>query len=130
MVHVESVALGTNKRGRVTQLDVTFSGPLNATQAEKAKFYRLGYPNRAGVLRAGNTGGVRVRSAKYDTATDRVTLTLNRPLALQAKVLDLVIEGTSPAGLQDVVGRYLDGAGNGQTGSNAVVSISKGGVSI
>ena len=130
VVHVQSVALGTNKKGRVTQLDVKFSGPLNATQAETTKFYRLGYPNSSGVVRAGNTGGVRVRAAKYDPATDSVSLTLNKPLALKAKVLDLVIEGTSPAGLQDIVGRFLDGADNGQSGSNAVVSISKGGVSI
>ena len=130
VVHVQNVTLGTNKRGMVTQLDVTFSGPMSATQAGNTKFYRLGYPNPAGVLRAGNSGGARVRSAQYNATTDSVALTLNRPLALKARVLDLVIEGTSPSGIQDVVGRYLDGLGNGQSGSNAVVSITRSGVSI
>ena len=41
-----------------------------------------------------------------------------------------MIDGTSPSGLQDIVGRYLDGADTGQAGSNAVISISKNGVNI
>jgi cyclophilin family peptidyl-prolyl cis-trans isomerase len=130
VVNVQSVSLGTNKRGQVTQLDVDFSGPLNSTLAERSNIYRLGYPNRAGVVRAGNSSAVRVRSARYNMATDSVMLALNKPLALASRALDLVIDGQSPSGLQDVVGRYLDGADNGQTGTNAVVSISKGGVSI
>jgi cyclophilin family peptidyl-prolyl cis-trans isomerase len=130
VVNVQSASLGTNKRGMVTQLDVTFSGQVNATQADKTKIYRIGYPNRAGVLAARASGSVRVRSAKYDTATDSVTLTLGKPLALKARALDLVIDGTSPSGLEDVVGRFIDGADNGQPGSNAVVSISKNGLRI
>ncbi len=125
VVNVQDVTPATNMRGMVTQLNVTFSGPVNASQADKTKIYRLVYPNKAGAIPAGNATSFKLRSANYNNATDSVTLTLARPLELKAKVLDLVIDGTSPSGLEDVVGRYLDGADNGQTGSNAVVSISK-----
>jgi cyclophilin family peptidyl-prolyl cis-trans isomerase len=130
VVNVQNVTVATNKRGMVTQLDVAFNGPVNTSQADKTKIYRLVYPNRQGAVAAGNAAAARLRSAMYNTATDSVTLTLSKPLALKARALDLVIDGTSPSGLEDVVGRYLDGADNGQPGSNAVVSISKNGVSI
>lgn len=130
IVNVQSVTPTTNRKGMVTQLDVAFSGPLNATLADKTKIYRLVYPNREGNVPGGNASSVRVRSAKYVTATDDVTLTLAKPLALKTRALDLVIDGTSPSGLEDVVGRYLDGADNGQTGSNAVISISRSGISL
>ena len=116
VVNVQNVTLATNKRGMVTQLDVAFSGPVNATQADKTKIYRLAYPNRARGCSRRQRGCSRLRSAKYNTATDSVTLTLSKPLALKARALDLVIDGTSPSGLEDVVGRYLDGADNGQHG--------------
>jgi hypothetical protein len=130
VVNVQNVSTGTNKRGMVTQLDVTFSGPVNSSQADKTKIYRLVYPNKEGAVPAGNASSFRLRSANYNTATDSLTLTLAKPLALKARALDLVIDGTSPSGLEDIVGRYLDGADDGEPGSDAVVSISRSGVSI
>jgi hypothetical protein len=41
-----------------------------------------------------------------------------------------LVKGTSPAGLEDVAGRYIDGSGDGEAGSDAVVSITKTGTSI
>ncbi len=113
----------------MTQIDVTFSGQVNATQADKTRIYRLAYPDKQGSQRR-NAVVVKLRSAKYNAATDSVTLTPRKPFALKARALQLLIDGTSPSGLQDIVGRYLDGADNGQAGSNAVVSISKNGVNI
>jgi cyclophilin family peptidyl-prolyl cis-trans isomerase len=130
VVSVQNVTLATNKRHMVTQIDVTFSGQVNATEADKTKAYHLAFPNRHGSFTAANAGAVKLRSAKYNTATDSVSLVLRKPLALKAKALELLIDGTAPSGLQDIVGRYLDGADNGQAGSNAVVSISKSGVTI
>jgi cyclophilin family peptidyl-prolyl cis-trans isomerase len=130
VVHVQNVTLTTNKRGLITELDVAFSGPVNASQAGKTKIYRLVYPNKEGAIPAGKATNFKVRSAKYDTATDSVMLALAKPLAIKARALDLVIDGASPSGLEDVVGRFLDGADNGQAGSNAVVSISRNAVSM
>ncbi len=130
VVNVQNVTLTTNKKDLVKQIDVTFSGPLNASLAGKSNIYRLVHPNKSGAASMAEPAAVKIRAAKYDAATDTVTLTPGQPFALKARALDLVIDGTSPSGLEDVVGRYLDGADNSQTGSNAVISISKNGVNI
>ncbi|HKI20425.1 MAG TPA: peptidylprolyl isomerase [Isosphaeraceae bacterium] len=128
VVSVQNVALATNKKHMVSQIDVTFSGQVNATEAGGTQIYDLAYPNKKGSYTARNAVGVKLRSAVYNTATDTVTLTPRKPFALKAQALQLVIDGTSPSGLQDMVGRYLAGANNGQAGTDAVVSISKNGV--
>ena len=58
-----------------------------------------------------------------------MTLTLKSPLKL-TKSVELIVQGTSPNGLQDAEGRLIDGANNGMAGSNAVATISKTGVTI
>ena len=103
----------------VTQIDVTFSGPVNATEAGNRRLYHLT-----------GGGGVTLQSASYSATTQTVTLTPRKPFALRGRGLQLSINGTSPSGLQDVAGRFIDGADNGQAGSNADVSISKNGVNI
>jgi cyclophilin family peptidyl-prolyl cis-trans isomerase len=130
VVSVQNVALATNQKHMVSQIDVTFSGQVNATEADDAGIYRLAYPNKKGSYTARNAVVVKLRSAEYSTATDSVTLTPRKPFALKAQALQLEINGTSPSGLQDTLGRYLAGAGNGQAGSDAVVSISKNGMNI
>jgi len=130
LVSVQNVTLATNKKHMVTQIDVTFSGQVNATGADETGIYHLSYPDRKGSYTARNAVVVKLHSAKYSTATDSVTLTPRKPFALKAQAAQLQIDGTSPSGLQDMVGRYLDGADNGQAGSDAVISISKNGVNI
>jgi cyclophilin family peptidyl-prolyl cis-trans isomerase len=130
VVSVQNVTLTTNKKHLVTQINVTFTGQVNADQADQTRTYRLAHPNRQGSYTARNAATIKLRSAKYNSATDTVALTPRMPLALKAKALQLLIDGTSPSGLQDIVGRYLAGDGDGQAGSNAVVSISKNGVTI
>jgi hypothetical protein len=130
VVSVQNVALSTNRRHMVTQIDVTFSGQVNATQADNTGIYQLAYPDKSGSYTGKNAVVVKLHSANYSAATNSVTLTPRKPFALKARPLQLVIDGTSPSGLQDIVGRYLDGADNGQAGSNAVVSISKNGAKI
>jgi hypothetical protein len=39
------------------------------------------------------------------------------------RALQLVVAGTGSSGLLDTAGRYIDGADNGQPGSNAVIAI-------
>jgi cyclophilin family peptidyl-prolyl cis-trans isomerase len=130
VVTVQNVGLTTNKRHMTTQVDVTFSGPVNATQAADTHLYQLTYPDKTGSYTSRKAVTVKLRSASYDAATDTVTLQPRQPFALKARPLQLLIDGTSPSGLQDIVGQYLDGANNGQAGSNAVVSIAKSGVTI
>ena len=52
-----------------------------------------------------------------------------KPFALTKKV-QLQVDGVPPSGLEDSFGRLIDGDHNGQAGSNAVVILSSGGVSL
>ncbi len=118
-VSVQNVSLATNSKGMVTQIDVTFSNQVNATQAGNRRLYHLT-----------GGGGVTLQSASYSATTQTVTLTPRKPFVLRGRGLQLSIKGTSPSGLTDVAGRFIDGAENGQAGSNAEVTISKNGVTI
>ncbi|MGO9471390.1 MAG: peptidylprolyl isomerase [Isosphaeraceae bacterium] len=125
VVSVQNVSLATNQRHMVSQIDVTFSGQVNATEADETGIYHLAFPNKKGSYTARNAVVVKLRSAVYSAATDSVTLTPRRPFALKSQALQLEINGTSPSGLQDAVGQYIAGAANGPAGSDAVVLISK-----
>ena len=128
VVSVQNVQLTTNRKHLVTQIDVTFSGQVNATEADKTRIYQLTYPSNGHPARTRLPSNcVRRTTIRRPTAS---ILTPRKAFALKARPLQLLIDGTSPSGLQDIVGRYLDGADNGQAGSNAVVSISKNGVNI
>jgi cyclophilin family peptidyl-prolyl cis-trans isomerase len=129
LVSVQNVALTKNSRGMVTQIDVTFSNQVSTAQADNTRLYRLGY-GHGKATSAGGAGAVRLLSASYSTATETVTLAPRRPFALKGRALQLSINGTSPSGLQDVAGRYIDGAKTGQAGSDAVVSITRNGPAI
>jgi hypothetical protein len=59
-----------------------------------------------------------------------VALAPKKPLALTKQALQLLIDGSSPSGLQEGSGRYIDGANDGQAGTSAVILISKSGVEI
>jgi hypothetical protein len=130
VVSVQNAEISTNRKHMVTQVDVTFSGPVNATEADNTRTYQLAYPDKTGSYTSKKAVVVKLHSANYNAANDSVTLIPRKPFALKARPLQLLIDGTSPSGLQDIVGRYLDGADNGQTGSNAIVSISRNGVNI
>jgi hypothetical protein len=58
-----------------------------------------------------------------------VTLTPRKPFAL-TKPVQLVVYGAPPSGLQDSLGRFIDGKHDGQPGSNAVAVLSRGGATI
>jgi cyclophilin family peptidyl-prolyl cis-trans isomerase len=126
-VTLTNVQLVTNKRQQVTQVVVSFSGPLDTTDAGNKTIYRLTTPGKGGSYTARNARIIHVRKADYSAAGDSVTLTPTAPFSLK-KPVQLLIHGTSPSGLQDSIGRFIDGAANGQTGSNATAILSKDGV--
>lgn len=126
-VTLNNVQLVTNKRQQVTQVVMLFSGPLDATDAANNAIYRLAMPGKGGSYTARNAKIMHVKKAVYSAAGDSVTLTPIKPFSLK-KPVQLLILGTSPSGLQDSIGRYIDGAANGQAGSNAIAILSKNGV--
>ncbi len=128
LVDVENVQLTKNRNHLVTQILVTFSGAVNSQEADQTGIYRLAHPGKKGSYTARNAVVVKLRSAAYNAINQTVALTPKKPFSLTRKPLQLLIDGTSPSGLQDAEGRYIDGARNGPAGSNAIIFISKSGV--
>jgi hypothetical protein len=111
----------------VTQIDITFSGSVDAGDAENLANYVLLEPGKRGSFKAGNAKAIKLKSAVYDSALNEVILTPRTRIAI-TKPFQLTINGTTSQGLHDSQGRLID-AGNIGQASNDIVVISKNGVS-
>jgi len=101
------------KKNQVIEVLVTFSGAVNATEADNILTYRLATPGKKGSYTAKNAGTIKLKSAQYSPATDHVALKPKKPFAL-TKPVQLLVYGTGTTGLEDSYGRYIDG-GNDAT---------------
>jgi hypothetical protein len=107
------------KKKLVSEVILTFSGSLNAAEAASTAYYRLATAGKHGSFTAKNAGVIKLKQAVYSAANDTVTLTPKKAFAL-SKPVQLVVNATPPSGLQDTLGRFLDG------GTSAVALLSKG----
>jgi cyclophilin family peptidyl-prolyl cis-trans isomerase len=130
LVSVENVRLIMSRKHQLTQILVTFTGAIDSQEADQTGMYRLAHPGKKGSYTAKNAVVVKLRSAVYDSLDHVVALTPKKPFALTKQALQLLVDGSSPSGLQDSSGRYIDGLNNGQAGSNAIIVISKRGAEI
>jgi len=128
-VTVQTVQISLNKRHLVTQILVTFSGPVDSIEADLTTTYRLSTQGKHGLFNAKGSKIFHLRKASDTASSDQVVLKPKTPFTL-AKPVELIIFGTPPSGLQDSFGRYIDGADNGQAGSNADVLLERRGVFI
>ncbi len=126
LTHVQAV---TNKKHLVTQIVVTLSGPVNATEAQNVGTYRLATAGKKNSFDARNAKLIKLKSAVYNAASNTVTLIPKKPFAL-TKPVQIRINGQPPAGLQDSLGRLIDGDHNGQPGGNAAALLRRGGATI
>ena len=129
LVTVTSVRDVTNKKHQVTEVIVTYSGAVNAAEADNPAIYRLKLPGKKGSYTAKNAKMIKLKSAAYDSADDSVTLIPTIPFALK-KPVQLLIDGQPPSGLQDGSGRFIDGAHTGTPGGNAVAILSRSGPTV
>jgi hypothetical protein len=118
-----------NNEHLVSKILVTFSGAVNATEAQETGIYRLVTPGKHGSFTAKNAGSIKLRSAVYDAASDTVTITPKKAFSL-SKPVELTIDGNPPSGLQDTLGRLIDGDHDGTPGGDAAAVIRRGGVAI
>jgi hypothetical protein len=128
LVTLVSVSVTLKKR-TITQIVVTFSGAVNNAEAQSIGEYRLATPGKKGSFTAKNAGIIKLKKAVYDQVNDTVVLTPRKPFGLTEPV-QLSINGTATAGLQDSFGRLIDGDHNGGPGGNAVAVIRKAGVTV
>jgi hypothetical protein len=101
----------------VTEILVTFSGPVNAADADSVGAYGLKTPGKKGFFTAKNAKALKLKSAMY--GNNEVTLTPKKAFALTMAV-QLVVNGNS---IQDSEGHQIDGANDGVAGSNSVTII-------
>jgi hypothetical protein len=129
LVTVTGVELVMGPRHLAAQILVSYSGPINASEADQLTTYRLASAGSKGSYTAKNARVIKLKSAVYNAATDTVVLAPRKPFALSARV-QLVVYGTGPSGQQDSYGRLIDGAHNGTAGSNAVALLTRHGATI
>jgi hypothetical protein len=91
-----------------TSIVVTFNADMDATRARNVNNYRI---------QASGQGLVRVGSVTYDAGSRSVTIHPVHRINIHYP-FTLTINGQAPDGLTDASGNFLDGAGNGQSGTN------------
>ncbi len=129
LVTVTKVVDKTNKKHQVAEVDVIFSGLVNASEADSLLTYRLATPGKKGSYTAKNAGVIKLKSAVYTASTSTVALMPKKPFTL-TKPVELLVYGTGPNALEDAEGRLIDGDHNGTAGGNATAIIAKTGVTL
>jgi hypothetical protein len=129
LVKVSNVQVVTNRKHKVTEVIVTYSGAVNAAEAQGLGEYSLVMAGNHGSFTAKNAKKIKLKAASYNTTNDTVTLIPRKAFALTKKV-QLQVDGLPPSGLQDSQGRLIDGNHDGQPGGNAVAVLTRGGVSM
>ncbi len=120
LVTVTRARIVTVRLGKksATAIVVSFSGPVNAADAENRRNYQLDAPAGKGKKAHLYTKPVSLGSAVYSPSTYSVTLTPTGRKLSPSAALRLVILGT---GIHDTTGRLIDAGHEGVPGDNAVI---------
>jgi subtilisin-like proprotein convertase family protein len=112
LVTVSNVQMITNKQHKVTEILVSFSGAVNASEAQTLGEYSLVLAGKGGSFTARNATKLKLKAASYDAADSTVALIPKKPFATSKKV-QLEVGGLRPSGLQDSLGRTIVGSAGG-----------------
>jgi hypothetical protein len=99
-----------------TTFVLTFSTPLDQASAQNVANYRL---NSIVGTQLGQA--IPIMAAVYDATAHTVTLHTARPVNV-FRQYRLLVNGTTPTGVKGATGLLLDGKGNGQPGSDYVMT--------
>jgi hypothetical protein len=119
LVAVTGVTFAHNRKHMVTQITVDFSGAVNVAEADSVGVYRLTVAGKRKSFTGKGTRQIPILSASFNAATNEVTLLPRKAFAL-TKAVQLVVNGTAPSGLEDALGRLIDGNHDDVAGGNAV----------
>jgi RHS repeat-associated protein len=106
-VVISQIQLVENRHHLVTQIVVTFSGAVNAAEAATTAPFHLATPGKRGSFTAKNAGTIKLKSAAYNPATGKVTLTPRKAFAL-SKPVQLRVYAELPFGLEDSLGHFIN----------------------
>jgi hypothetical protein len=111
VVTVTSAYEVPGKKNQASEIEVFFSGPVNAAEADRTSTYRLATPGKGGSYTAKNAPVIKLESAKYNPIIHEVILTPVAPFAT-SKPPELVTYASGPNGLKDSQGRYINNGKN------------------
>jgi hypothetical protein len=129
LVTMAAVCAVTNKKHRVTQILISFSGALNTGEADRLATYRLVTAGKQGPFTAKTAKVIKIRSAVCNPENNTVTIIPKKRFSLR-KPVQLQVSAQAPSGLHDSLGRLIDGDHNGQPGGNAVATLQRSGATI
>jgi Bacterial Ig-like domain (group 2) len=129
LVTITSIVPVLNKKHQVTSINVVLSGLVNTSEAQSKIIYRLLMSSKNNAFVAKKAKPIAVKSARYISATNTIVITPKAKFAL-TKPVQLLISAGPPIGLEDSLGRFIDGDRNGQAGGSEVAAISKKSVTI
>jgi autotransporter-associated beta strand protein len=109
-------------RFQPTRIVLTFNEPLRPYLAQLTTNYVF-RPVIRGRVQTKPRQAIKVASAVYDPVMQTVTLRTAKRLNVN-QVYQLTVNGAAPFGLVNISGVLLDGRGNGQAGTNFVISFS------
>jgi hypothetical protein len=129
LVTMTNLQIVHNKKHLITQITVDFSGALDMTEANNPATYQLAIAGKKHSFDAKNARLLKLKRAVYIPAQNSVVLTPKKAFAL-TKPVQLRVLGVPPGGLEDSLGRFIDGGHGGQPGSNALALLTRGGVTL
>jgi cyclophilin family peptidyl-prolyl cis-trans isomerase len=121
VVTLHEVDTLTNSKHRIMQLELVWSGPLDATLAGSKAPFHLSMANRKGSFTGRGSSTIAIKKVAYDDNTWTVTLT-PRTLLPRSKQVELLVHGNGKNGLKDAFGQFIAGTG-GQSGTDAIAIV-------
>jgi large repetitive protein len=125
LVNLEGVQVFKNKKHKVNEILISFSGGLNAAIADKLAEFELIKAGKHGSFTVKSAKPIKLLSAVYNSTNDTVALTPTKPFKLTKAALELVARGGT-SGLEDSYGRPI----NGPVSGNAVAVINRSGTTV
>jgi uncharacterized repeat protein (TIGR01451 family) len=105
-----------------TRIVLGFDQAMNAASVQRVQNYRLVSAGADGKFGTADDKRIPLRSVTYNATNNTATVTAFQSYSLHL-LTRLTVTGTPSQGLRGTNGLFLDGAGNGQQGTNYVVLI-------
>jgi hypothetical protein len=126
-VSLTRVSVFTNGRGMISNIELFWSGPLDASLARSKTPYEIETANRKGSFTGPGAGSLAIRMVRYNVNTHVVRLT-PRPFFSKFTNAQLLVHGSGPAALAAITGLPISGNNGPATDATRLLRQSVGGV--
>jgi glucose/arabinose dehydrogenase len=119
-------AVARSRGGQVTQVVLNLSGPLDPSSARNRRGYWLVMPGRDRILGTRDDRRMRFRTARYVAGSTSISLVPGVRVGARQKYRVVAVASGTQGVLLDILGRPLDGDGDGQPGGDFVTTFPRG----